>query len=270
MHKMYVPAEAGVTKEACLGVIKIINSATKSKTKRIAHLIGGTWYENDDERKRSFDIDFKDSMAAIFRVSECNQEEASIEEACTEDCSQCFNYADVWENPEISNDNGGKNNNRFGFNSSRGHKGIDIVSGPQYKDVHSLMCGEVTAVVNSFKTNEYRSKSLGNTLMIKSKDKNEQTVFILYCHLDKIYVKKGDKVRHGQKVALSGSTGNASSDEFPNGVRGKGINKKFWHVHIEAATRGDGANNFLNLGSYRIKAEDYMKTKFDNNGNPIK
>jgi len=198
-----------------------------------------------------------------------NKEPQSKNE-CPEDYSQCFNYADVWENPEISSDNGGKNNNRFGYNSARGHKGIDILSGPTYKDVHSLMCGEVTAVVNTFKTNEYRYKSLGNTLMIKSKDKDGKTVFILYCHLNKIYVKKGEKVKHGQKVAQSGSTGNASSSEFPNGVKGSGINKKYWHCHIEAATKGDGYNNFRDLGSYRVKAEDYMKTKFDKNGNPIK
>ncbi len=132
------------------------------------------------------------------------------------------------------------------------------------------MCGEVTAIVNTFKTNEYRYKSLGNTLMIKSKDKDGKTVFILYCHLNKIYVKKGEKVKHGQKIAQSGSTGNASSSEFPNGVKGSGINKKYWHCHIEAATKGDGYHNFRDLGAYRVKAEDYMKTKFDKNGNPIK
>ncbi|RKE78062.1 peptidoglycan DD-metalloendopeptidase family protein [Chryseobacterium sp. AG363] len=198
-----------------------------------------------------------------------NREPQSKNE-CPEDCSQCFHYADVWENPEISSDNGGKNNNRFGYNSARGHKGIDILSGPTYKDVHSLMCGKVTAIVNTFKTNEYRYKSLGNTLMIKSKDKDGKTVFILYCHLNKIYVKKGEKVKHGQKIAQSGSTGNASSSEFLNGVKGFGINKKYWHCHIEAATKGDGYHNFRDLGSYRVKAEDYMKTKFDKNGNPIK
>ncbi|WP_160139350.1 peptidoglycan DD-metalloendopeptidase family protein [Chryseobacterium sp. c4a] len=189
---------------------------------------------------------------------------------CPDDCSQCFDYADVWENPEISTDNGGKNNNRFGYNSARGHKGIDIVSGPEYKDVHSLMCGEIVAIVDTFKTNQYKFRSLGNTLMIKSKDKDGKTVFILYCHLNKIYVKKGDKVKHGQKVAQSGSTGNASSDEFPNGVKGSGINKRYWHCHVEAATKGEGYNNFRDLGAYRIKAEDYMKTKFDKNGNTIK
>ena len=189
---------------------------------------------------------------------------------CPKDCSQCFDYADVWGNPEISSDNGGKNNNRYGYNSTRGHKGIDILSGPAYKDVHSIMCGEVVSLVTSFKTNEYRKSSLGNTLMIKSKTKEGETVFILYCHLDKIYVKKGDKVKHGQKVALSGSTGNASYSGLPNGIKGYGIDKEYWHCHIEAATKGEGYNNFYNLGSYRIKAENYMKTKFDKDGNSIK
>ena len=85
----------------------------------------------------------------------CGDSKSKVEDIslCKEDCSQCFNYEDVWENPEISSDNGGKNNNRFGFDSKRGHKGIDIVSGPKYKEVHSLMCGEVLKCVSSFKTN---------------------------------------------------------------------------------------------------------------------
>jgi stalled ribosome alternative rescue factor ArfA len=40
-------------------------------------------------------------------------------------------------------------------------------------------------------------------------------------------------------------------------------------VHIEAATKGEGSYNFHDLGSYRVKAEDYMKTKFDSNGDKI-
>ena len=215
-------------------------------------------------------LHIKPGFLTEFNITcQCQQQEES-NGTCPDDCSQCFDYADVWENPEISSDNGGKNNNRYGYNSTRGHKGIDILTGPTYKDVHSIMCGEVVSLVDSFKTNEYRTSSLGNTLMIKSKTKTGEIVFILYCHLDRIYVKKGDKVKHGQKVALSGSTGNASYSGLPNGVRGRGIDKANWHCHIETATRGEGYNNFLSLGSYRVKAEDYMKTKFDQNGNAIK
>ncbi|UCA59220.1 hypothetical protein KB553_19630 [Chryseobacterium rhizoplanae] len=40
--------------------------------------------------------------------------------------------------------------------------------------------------------------------------------------------------------------------------------------NFEATTKGEGYNNFHDLGAYRIKAEDYMKTKFNKNGNTIK
>lgn len=132
------------------------------------------------------------------------------------------------------------------------------------------MCGKVGKIVDSYKTNEYKFQGLGNTLMIKSKDKEDKEVFILYCHLDEIYVKEGDVVKHGQKAAKSGSTGNASYSGLPNGVTGRGIEKENWHCHIEAATKGQGYYNFHDLGNYRIKAEDYMKTKFDQNGDAIK
>ena len=124
------------------------------------------------------------------------------------------------------------------------------------------MCGEVVSLVDSFKTNEYRTSSLGNTLMIKSKTKTGEIVFILYCHLDRIYVKKGDKVKHGQKVALSGSTGNASYSGLPNGVRGRGIDKANWHCHIEAATRGEGYNNFLSSYSRMYYHHSTVETPF--------
>ena len=187
---------------------------------------------------------------------------------CFEDCTQCFDYQDVWSNPEISNDNGGKNNNRYNKGSSRGHKGVDILSGENYREVHALMCGEVVGIVDHFKTNEYKSKSLGNVINIKSTDKNGKVVYILYCHLDKVYVEKGDKIKHGQKIALSGSTGNAAEILDSKGRLLNGIHRENWHVHIEACSNGDKVTTFM--GKQRLQPEDYMKTKFDENGNAIK
>lgn len=202
-------------------------------------------------------------------IFNCNISNESKHESltCPENYSQCFNYADVWENPEISNDNQGKNNNRYGH-SKRGHKGIDILSGPTYKEVHSLMCGTIEAVVTTFKTNQYGHLKLGNVINVKSKDKNGKIVYILYCHLDKVYVKIGQKVKHGEKIALSGSTGNASYSGLPNGIKGHGIDKKNWHCHIEACS--DGAKAVTFFGKNRLQPEDYMKTKFDKNGDAIK
>ncbi|GAA5084098.1 hypothetical protein GCM10023210_03500 [Chryseobacterium ginsengisoli] len=242
-------AKAGNENKNVDSITKIINPLTDSYIARQNH--------------------FKNTYK-VFKVNQCSKDsiDTTQKRKCTEDYSQCFDYADVWENPEISSDNGGKNNNRYGHGSARGHKGVDILTGAIYKDVHSLMCGKVENIVTSFKTNEYGHLKLGNVINIKSKDKNGNIVYILYCHLDKVYVKKDDFVHHGQKIGLSGSTGNASSDEFPNGKRGHGIKKEKWHCHIEACS--DGAEAVTFFGKTRLQPENYMKTKFDTNGNAIK
>ena len=200
-----------------------------------------------------------------FKVNECEKDKVESN-ACTPDCSQCFNYQDVWANPVISSDNGGKNNNRYNHGSSRGHKGIDIISGATYKDVHSLMCGTVEAVVSSFSTNQYKSSSLGNVINIKSKDKNGNTVYILYCHLDRVNVTVGQAISHGTIIGKSGSTGNAAQILDAKGKLKNGIYKENWHCHIEASSQGAGLTTFF--GKDRLQPEDYMKTKFDANDEP--
>ena len=201
-----------------------------------------------------------------FKVNECEKDKVESN-ACTPDCSQCFNYQDVWANPVISSDNGGKNNNRYNHGSRRGHKGIDIISGATYKDVHSLMCGTVEAVVSSFSTNQYKSSSLGNVINIKSKDKNGNTVYILYCHLDRVNVTVGQAISHGTIIGKSGSTGNAAQILDDKGKLKNGIYKENWHCHIEATSQGAGLTTFF--GKDRLQPEDYMKTKFDENGNAL-
>ncbi|UWY29428.1 DUF4280 domain-containing protein [Flavobacterium sp. TR2] len=214
-----------------------------------------------EELAQKSDLHLKKGFLKEFKYTCCNKVE---NEKCPDDYSQCFNYADIWDNPEISSDNHGKNNNRYGL-GTRGHKGVDILSGPNYKDVHSLLCGTVEKIVTSFRTNEYGFRKLGNVINIKSKDKDGKTVYLLYCHLDSVYVTEGQKVKHGQKIALSGSTGNASFSGLPNGQRGHGIEREFWHCHIEACS--DGANAVTFFGKDRLNPENYMKTKFDNDGN---
>lgn len=250
-------AASGLNEKAKMGnenknvdsITKIINPLTDSYVARQNH--------------------FKNTYK-VFEVNQCSKDlvNSTQKGKCTEDYSQCFDYADIWENPEISSDNGGKNNNRYSHGSTRGHKGVDMLTGSAYKEVHSLMCGKVERIVTSFKTNEYGHLKLGNIINIKSKDKNGKVVYILYCHLDKVFIEEGDSVHHGQKIGLSGSTGNASSDEFPNGKKGHGIKKEKWHCHIEACS--DGAKEVTFFGKTRLQPEDYMKTKFDKNGNAIK
>ena len=81
-------------------------------------------------------------------------------------------------------------------------------------------------------------------------------------------MEKGDKIKHGQKIALSGSTGNAAEILDSKGRLLNGIHRENWHVHIEACSNGDKVTTFM--GKQRLQPEDYMKTKFDENGNAIK
>lgn len=125
------------------------------------------------------------------------------------------------------------------------------------------MCGIVHDLVNTFAPNEYRANSLGNYIVIKSKDRNGEDVYIKYCHLDEVTAIKGQKVKHGESIGKAGSTGNAAS-VYRNGRLIHGINPVYRHVHIEAAR-----SSFF--GSTRIDPEQFMKTKFDETkkGNPL-
>ena len=91
----------------------------------------------------------------------------------------------------------------------------------------------------------------------------------MYCHLDSVKVAKGDKVKHNDILGISGSTGNAGS-VYEKGKLIHGIDPKDYHIHIEASTSytADTAT-FKNVASSRVDPENYMKTKFDKNGNKI-
>ena len=111
-----------------------------------------------------------------------------------------------------------------------------------------MLCGKV---VEAYDTNG----DLGKIVTIKSKDKDGNDIWIRYCHLNSISVKKEDSIRHGEKFGESGNSGNA-----------KDIKEEYYHVHIEASTDG-----VFFGGTNRVDPEFYMKTKFDETteGNPI-
>ena len=152
------------------------------------------------------------------------------------------------------------------------HRGTDILS-KTGTDAHSLLCGEVAnfGYKTSFKTNQYEKNSLGNTVVIKSKDKENKVIYIKYGHLDSASVKKGDKVIHGQVIAKSGSTGHAATILYTSGLKKgqlkNGIKKEYRHIHIEASKNENFPNS--RTGSEN-DPETYMKTKFDKDGKVIK
>lgn len=105
----------------------------------------------------------------------------------------------------------GKVSSKFGprkaptAGASTNHRGIDIPVNK--KSVYSAADGEVT----STGTTKYR----GKYIVIYHKEIGLST---LYQHLNKIEVKKGDKVTAGQKIAQSGSTGIGTGPHLHYGV----------------------------------------------------
>lgn len=98
--------------------------------------------------------------------------------------------------------------------------------------VYSSCDGEVvnvTTLINS-SGNYY---SYGKYIRIKA-TVNGSTVYIRYCHLNGFNVSVGDKVKAGQQIAVSGSTGNSSGP----------------HLHYEVRNANDTYNPSLNPRNY--------------------
>lgn len=102
----------------------------------------------------------------------------------------------VWLNPlkdGIITSTCGKRINPI-LNKEELHNGIDIAA-PEGT--------EAFAVKNGVVTNVYTSNTYGNCIKYKTEDGYE----IMYAHLQKALVKKGDKIKAGEKIALVGNTG---------------------------------------------------------------
>ena len=189
----------------------------------------------------------------------CNNEikqEPSKNSKCPEDYSQCFDYSDVVANPRINNQSNNVNKNRFHrarrvnktYPKGYYHTGTDILASLN-TPLKSMLCGEVTEAYNT-------GGDLGIIVTVKSKDKDGKFIWIRYCHLNSVSVKKEQKIKHGTLIGFSGNTGNAKS-----------VLSQYYHVHIEASTDG-----VFKGGNTRVDPEKFMKTKFDETikGNPIK
>ncbi len=92
----------------------------------------------------------------------------------------------------------GKVVSSFGWRGPKHHDGIDIAA-PEGTPVVAAADGIVIYAGNGF-------KGYGNLIVIK----HTPRVFTIYAHNKKNLVRKGQKVKQGQVIALVGSTGNAT------------------------------------------------------------
>lgn len=132
--------------------------------------------------------------------------------------------------------------------SPRPHQGWDFHA-PPGTPCFAVADGTVAGVANS--------GAYGLVVVIAFQHTAGQRYYAAYCHLSKALVAKGDKVRLGQKIALTGRSGNAGT------MRGEDD-----HLHFELRTvafpgRGlDGRETPLNIfGRCPLKGPVMRKAK---------
>lgn len=77
------------------------------------------------------------------------------------------------------------------------HLGVDLAT-PENTEIHSIKKGVVSNVV------DYGDENIGKGVFVKWEDGKEA----IYGHLNKIFVEKGDEVKAGDFLGLSGNSGN--------------------------------------------------------------
>lgn len=95
-----------------------------------------------------------------------------------------------------------------GANWSKIHTGTDFVGVYGESQCVAVADGEVESVNG-------RGNAYGNHVVLKHKIKGEDNketpeFYTMYCHMNNLTVKKGDKVKQGQVLGLMGTTGNVT------------------------------------------------------------
>lgn len=127
------------------------------------------------------------------------------------------------------------------FHGKEFHNGIDLTSKAGDRNFYAIDDGYVQIV-------HYGNTGYGNYIWVRYPRYN---LSLLHAHCSKLFLKKGDKVKKGTKVAYMGHTGNADGD----------------HLHL-GMTR-IGSNTYLNPTDFNMlpdapTVEYYIVKKGDN------
>jgi len=167
---------------------------------------------------------------------------------------------DPLPNPEITPSNGWnvrggmfgptRNCDSNGLNCDF-HDGIDI-SAELNTPLYSMHPGTVVERRHPpMDPGEYdrRVRTWGNYVIIES-EINGEIIRFRYAHLNEMHVPAGTTVYAGQQIGLTGNTGNAQDN---------GNIVVLPHVHVQA-------RKVVNGHESKVDPNDYMSTKFNNNG----
>jgi hypothetical protein len=136
------------------------------------------------------------------------------------------------------------------------HGGVDL-GASLGTDVYAMYEGTVISVEDDVPPNTKGYSDLGNYVLIRSTaeqhDENNNDIFIIYTHLNGVdeNVEGGNEIEQGEKIGVSGRTGNAYS-----------IDPWRYHVHICIYVGGTDSED-------KVNPIEYFNTKFDRNGNEI-
>ncbi len=120
---------------------------------------------------------------------------------------------------------GGVLTSPFGYRWGVFHKGLDIAA-PVGRSVRACADGRVV-----FAGSKKKFRAYGKIVLLE----HDNGIYTQYAHLDKIYVKRGSKVKGGQKIAAVGNSGRSTGP----------------HLHLEVRVR----NAMYNPLAYFSKTE---------------
>lgn len=129
------------------------------------------------------------------------------------------------------------------------HNGLDEVSKVKNRNLYAIDTGYVQKTV----TGQNKSKSgYGNYIWVRYPRYN---LSLLYAHCNKVLLKKGDKVKKGDVVAIMGTTGKSTG------------------VHLHLGMTRIGSNIWLNPVKYDMLSDKYNLTRVlrkGSKGNDVK
>ncbi len=146
--------------------------------------------------------------------------------------------------------NSGYNGARFGMTRNGGtkvHNGLDLLMA-QGTDLYAMFDSYVYSIENK--------TGYGHCIILLSKDQGKQ-IFIMYAHLNHATVPVGSIVLAGDKVAVSGETGNLKE------AKEQGYVQSHMHLEIREFEPGVPFNQCQPLDP-----EDFMMTKLTYTGRP--
>lgn len=120
-------------------------------------------------------------------------------------------YEYVIKNPKITSNYGWR---ICPFHGKEFHNGLDLITKTKDLDYYAIDDGYVQMVVKS-------NKGYGNYIWVRFPRYN---LSLLFAHCSKIYLKKGDKVKKGTKVAHMGQSGDATGPHLHLGMTRIGSN----------------------------------------------